>query len=301
MMKSNICLTLSRVKFDEATHTYTLDGKQLQGITGTLIRRAFPDKYKDVDPEVLAQAAAKGKALHEAIQNYDRYGILGDDERIGRYAELMEERMLTVIENEYLVSDNEHYASSIDIVADDGNGVSLIDVKSTYNLDKQSTALQLSLYKRWFEKENVNLKVNRIYALWLPNRDHTICDLVELSPWDDATLDALIEADLNDEPFEWNPIPDEYYQLEADYRMYMSLKTMYEGYIDEIKGKLMQLMQDNGMTQIKSGNYTVSYIPEKVGKRFDSASFKKENSALYNQYMKESVTAAQVRMTEVKK
>ena len=303
-MKENktITLTQPRVRFDEAAHTYELDGKPLQGITGTLIKRAFPDKYKDVDPEVLAQAAAKGKELHEAIQNYDRYGIVGEDERIGHYDYLKKANFLHTIENEYLVSDYENYASCIDIVAaNDKDEVCLIDIKTTYSLDRPPVALQLSIYKRWFEQANPDLKVKYIYVLWLPNRDHSIYGLYELSPWDDAQLDALIEADLNDQPFEWSPIPDEYNQLEANYRMYAELKAYYEEKLDNVKKEVMQLMKDRGLTQIKSGNYTVSYIAEKVGKRFDSAAFKKENKALYEQYMKESVTAESIRILETKK
>ena len=176
-------LNQSRVQFDAATHTYHLDGVVLQGITGTLIRRAFPDKYKDVDPEVLAEAARKGHELHEAIQNFYRFGITSDDERVNNYVELKQGRGLITVENEYLVSDNEHYASSIDIVMRNVlDEVTLVDVKTTYTLDRASTALQLSIYKRWFEQQNEGLKVAHICALWLPNRNHSICELVELSP-----------------------------------------------------------------------------------------------------------------------
>lgn len=298
-----ILLNQSQVRFDAASHTYHLDGVgELKGITGTLVRRAFPDKYKDVDAEVLAQAAAKGTALHEAIQNFDRFGIDSGDDRLYMYRQKMQESGLSVMENEYLVSDMEHYATSIDIVAQDVRGdIVVIDTKTTYSLDRASTALQLTINKRFFEMQNPTRKVARIYALWLPNRDHTICQLVELAPWDDDTLDALIKADLNDEPFVWNAIPDEYYELETSYKHLMAMKEEAEKGIEQLKIRLMSLMQENKLMQIKSGNYTVSYIPEKQGQRFDSAAFKKENKDLYNQYLKNSVTAAQIRFTEVKK
>ena len=294
-------LNQSRVQFDAATHTYHLDGVVLQGITGTLIKRAFPDKYKDIDPEVLAEAARKGHELHEAIQNYDRFGIVSDDERVKNYVELKQDSGLVTVENEYLVSDNEHYASSIDVVMENVTGdVVLVDIKTTYTLDRASTALQLSIYKRWFEQQNEGVKVSSICALWLPNRDHTICELVELSPVSAEVIDALIEADLNDEPFEYVTVPKWYEELEAMYRRYAKMKADAEYGIEHIKTQLMEMMKQENLQTIKSGYYTVSYIPEKVGKRFDSTLFKSENKELYNKYMKDSVTAAQVRFSETK-
>lgn len=294
-------LNQSRVQFDAATHTYHLDGVVLQGITGTLIKRAFPDKYKDIDPEVLAEAARKGHELHEAIQNFDRFGIVSDDERVRNYAELKQGSGLVTVENEYLVSDNEHYASSIDVVLENVTGdVVLVDIKTTYTLDRASTALQLSIYKRWFEQQNEGVKVSSICALWLPNRDHTICELVELSPVSAEVIDALIEADLNDDPFIYTSVPQGYDELEYEYRRYAKMKAEAEQGIEQVKTRLMELMKQENLQTIKSGYYTVSYIPEKVGKRFDSTLFKSENKDLYNKYMKDSVTAAQVRFTETK-
>ena len=295
-------LNQSRVQFDAENHTYHLDGVVLQGITGTLIKRAFPDKYKDVDPEVLAEAAREGHELHEAIQNYDRYGIVSDDERVKNYVELKYGSGLITVENEYLVSDNEHYASSIDVVMVNVTGeVVLVDIKTTYTLDRASTALQLSIYKRWFEQQNEGLKVAHICALWLPNRNHSICELVELSPVSAEVIDALIEADLNDEPFVYISVPQGYDELEYEYRRYAKMKAEAEQGIEQVKTRLMGLMKHENLQTIKSGYYTVSYIPEKVGQRFDSALFKSENKELYNKYMKDSVTAAQIRFLEAKK
>lgn len=295
-------LNQSRVQFDATTHTYHLDGVVLQGITGTLIKRAFPDKYKDVDPEVLAEAARKGHELHEAIQNYDRFGITSDDERVKNYVELKQGSGLVTVENEYLVSDNEHYASSIDVVLENVTGdVVLVDIKTTYTLDRASTALQLSIYKRWFEQQNEGVKVSSICALWLPNRDHTICELVELSPVSAEVIDALIEADLTDVPFTYTSVPQGYDELEYEYRRYAKMKAEAEQGIEQVKTRLMELMKQENLQTIKSGYYTVSYIPEKVGKRFDSTLFKSENKELYAKYMKDSVTAAQIRFMEAKK
>ena len=263
-----ITLNHTDVVFRSEDHTYWLADRQLQGITSTLLRRAFPDKYADVDPEVLANAARRGTQLHEAIAFADRFGADdGADKRVLNYLRIKEEHRLTTVENEYLVSDLDRYASSVDIVMENDRGeVCLVDTKTTYSLDRRSVSLQLSIYRRIFEQQNPELKVAHIYCLYLPNRDQSIAELIELSPYDDETLDRLFQA-------------------EAD------------AHIDQARTQLLTIMEQRGLSQIKSGYYTVSYIGAKTSKKFDSARFKKEHKDLYAEYQTETETKATIRIT----
>lgn len=302
MERGSIRLNKSGVVFNERDHTYHLEGKQLFGITGTLIRRAFPDKYSGVDEETLRNAAQKGSEVHKMIESHDRFDTAPDNIRLMNYEQVKYERGLTVIENEYLVSDNERYASSIDIVMVNRLGeICLVDTKTTYNLDRQSTALQLSIYRWLFELQNPDLKVRHIFVLWLPNKDESIAEIHELSFVPDDVIEALIDADINDEPFTYSPIPDEYAELEAQYRYWDDIREQAENNLKGIKEKVISLMKDKNLSQIKSGFYTVSYIPGKKGRRFDSQAFKRENKPLYESYMRETETAEQVRFLKTNK
>ena len=296
-------LRKSPVLFDPVSHTYTLDGRQLNGVTSTLIHRAFPDKYKGIDEETLAKAAEKGHELHSAIEFHDHFEepFKSEDERINNYDRIKQANNLHTICNEYLVSDEEHYASSIDIVMADGNNdIILVDIKTTYSLDRASTGLQLSIYKRFFEAQNPGLKVARIYALWLPNRDHSIAEIHELSVVDDETLDALIAADLADEPFTFEQIPDEWADIERQYRYWSDRKEEAEQWLQKAKERMQSCLAEHNLSIVRTKDYTVSYIPAKTSKRFDSAMFKKEHKAMYDSYMKEVETAAQIRVTPKK-
>lgn len=297
-------LKKSPVVFNEDEHRYFLGEKELRGVTSTLIKRAFPDKYKDVDPDVLAKAAEKGHQLHSAIEFFDNFkGAAEDagDDRIIAYANLKKEKGLTTIANEYLVSDEENYASSVDIVMqNEQEEIILVDTKTTWNLDKRSTGLQLSIYKRWFERQNPDLKVSHIYVLWLPNKDHSICEFTELAVVADDTIDTLIDADQNDEPFEFDLIPDEWASLEREYRYWLTTKEMADQRLDLIKQRMMDVMESSNIQSVKTDIFTVSYIAAKKGKRFDSALFKKENKDVYESYMKDVETATQIRVTPKK-
>ena len=302
MEASKLDLTISPVVFREEDHTYWLDGKELKGITSTLIHHAFPDKYKDVDEATLKQAASRGHTIHEEVEFHDRFRTMPDSTRLLNYENLKTKNGLTVIENEYLVSDEVTYASSIDIVCVNKHAeICLVDLKTTYTLDKLSTALQLSIYKRFFEAQNPGLQVAHIYALWLPQRDETIAELRELSLVDDSTLDSLFTATAEDKPFQWkDTIPDGYEELEAEYRKWSAVKDEAEKHIEEAKQRIMALMEKTKKDSIRTGYYTVSLIPGGTSRRFDSSTFKKENADLYNSYMREVATKSSLRFTTKK-
>ena len=60
----------SNVIYDEVAHTYHLNGKKLQGITGTLIPHAIGNKYADVPESILIATMEKGKRVHSEIEMY---------------------------------------------------------------------------------------------------------------------------------------------------------------------------------------------------------------------------------------
>ena len=301
-----IKLKKSPVRFDSEAHRYWLGEKELCGVTSTLIKRAFPNKYSDIPEEILANAARKGQELHSMIEFHDKFNTEAENIRIANYDRLKAENGFKVVANEYLVSDEKHYASSIDMVAlKDEKEICLVDFKTTWNLDKESCALQLSIYKRFFEMQNKRHKVKHIYVIWLPNKDENVAECIELSVVNPQVIDALIEADLRgDDIATKSPVeekPDWYADIERDYFNWSSAKAVAEQKLNEIKAQLMERMQQENITQIKSDLYTVSFIPAKKSMKFDSAAFKKEHKDIYEQYQKESETAASIRFLERKK
>lgn len=69
---------------------------------------------------------------------------------------------------------------------------------------------------------------------------------------------------------------------------------------DEMKQALIEQCEKYGVKQIKNDYMTISYTPEHVTERFDSASLKKQSPALYEAYSKEIKTKASVRITLAK-
>lgn len=158
----------SGVIFRGEDHTYWLKGKQLQGITGLLGRQLFSDQYKNVPDHILQNAAERGTAIHNACTVVDMFGI-SEREESDWYAVLKKEHGFEVINSEYLVTDFERYASAIDKVIKIGDDVCLADIKTTYKLNKDYLSWQLSIYKYLFNLLNPDIKISRLYAIWLKN------------------------------------------------------------------------------------------------------------------------------------
>lgn len=178
-------LKKSSVIFDELAHTYDYMGQQLSGVTSILHRTLFADKYTGISKEVLAKAAEYGHNIHEQIELVDSLGVESDHPSVIDYCNMKKENNLTTLVNEYLVSDEIAYASSIDIVFDD---FTLADIKTTSKLDMEYLSWQLSIYAYLFEMQNPTLRVPRLLAIWLPKPKYGRSMLVEVPR---KSLDAI--------------------------------------------------------------------------------------------------------------
>lgn len=56
--------------FDEQTHTYLVDGQEVPSVTEIL--KPLHRSYEAVNPSVLEYAANRGKAIHSALEAYDK-------------------------------------------------------------------------------------------------------------------------------------------------------------------------------------------------------------------------------------
>ena len=161
-------LRYSDIIFDPVGHTYTApDGRALQGITGMIERQLFPDEYTNVPKAVLINAADRGSNIHAQVEFCDDFGTTNDTPEVVNYQRLIKERGLIPTESEYLVSDNEHFASSIDKVYKVSDTEYILgDIKTCRVLNKDKVRWQLSIYATFFERQNPGCKVVGLLAIW---------------------------------------------------------------------------------------------------------------------------------------
>ena len=289
----------SPVVFNAEYHTYHLGDKELKGVTSTLVHRAFPKTYEGISPEVLANAAARGTMVHQAIQAYEDDFVLDGSLELQSYVAIKETYGLTHLASEYLVSDETHYASSVDHVFLDSKGnIILTDIKTTYEPHYENVALQLSIYKRFFEMQNPNLKVSAVALIWLRGEKS---EYKVLPVWADEALDLLIEADCKDEEFDiaktYGDLPQKVYDVQQYLAMLEADVKKKTEELKTIKDGLCKLMLDKGIKRFTTPVMQLTTVTPAPKQTFDSKKFKDDYPELYSQYLKTSEVKPSIRIT----
>lgn len=302
MKTKEIKLKKSKVVFDEINHTYHLGKKQLKGITGTLIKFAFPDTYKDIPDSVLAKAAERGGMIHNSFELFCT--IFGSDisaypnptQEIRDFSDMLHAYELHHVDSEYLVTDNKYFASAIDgIFADNEGNIYLVDYKTTATLHYNNVSLQLSIYAKWFEQMNPNLKVKEIVCMWFKNGQSKFQPLPRVS---DETITNLIYAYLTDDAdYHYKvEVPEQFSALEQEYRLLTARIDALKLRQDSIKEQLMCLMERNKQKSIKTNIGTYSFVEATTKKAFNTELFKNAEPGLYERYLKKVDSKPSIRI-----
>ena len=295
-------LVKSKVRFDEEHHRYFLGEKELSGITGTLIKKAFPDTYKGIPDAILAKAAERGSVVHQNLELFDT--ICNSDVNImpsvlpevKDYNEMLISYGLHHVDSEYLVTDNENFASAIDkVLADDEDNIYLADIKTTATLHYDNVSLQLSIYAKWFEEQNPDLKVKEIVCMWFKNGQSKFQPLPMVA---DEQIDELISAYLtNDADYQYKvEVPEQFSALEQEYRLITARIDAMKIVQDDLKEKIMKMMEDNKQKSIKTNIGSYSYVAATTKKVFDTKLFKDTEPDHYEYYLKETATKPSLRI-----
>ena len=294
-------LVKSNVIFDQQAHTYTTpDGVCLQGITGMIERQLFPDKYSGVPDFVMRRAAERGSFIHEVCELVDDLGIEHESEEARNYQRLKEEYALQYEASEYLVSDNEHFASCIDkVYRESDTEFSLGDIKTTYKLDKEYVRWQLSIYAYLFERQNPGCKAVRLFAIWLRGDK---AELVEVDRIPDDVIVALLSAEIGglkfSNPYALPAPPNELPQKYQEMEQAIVEIDRQERYWKEQKKILMDgIMQE----MVKAGAYSweseairLTRKKEGIRKDFDKKSLEKDYPEIYAKYIIETPVSGSV-------
>lgn len=283
-------LVKSSVVFDAENHTYTLDGKQLSGITSLLHRQLFPDMYADINPEILQKAAERGTLVHQNCELADD-GFEVDTIEAINYLKLKEENYLNFEQSEYLVSDNEHYASCIDkVYRESDDTFCLADIKTTYSLNKEYVTWQLSIYAYLFERQNPGAKVSSIFAIWL--RDEK-SKMVKLERKSDEEVSSLLSCDSHGLQYAPNANSLPVLTSEAE-RLIVDIESQIKSLEEQknsIREGVMKAMVYAGIYSWKGDQVSITRKTASSRKTFDAKRFEKDHPELYSQYLKETLTS----------
>lgn len=297
-----ITLNEPKVTFIEESHQYFLGKKELKGVTGTLIKKAFPDTYKNIPESVLMKAAERGGLMHNTFETFcsifdaDINKYPNPTEELQAFYDMLISYGLHYIASEYLVTDGENFASAIDgIFADNKENIYLVDYKRTNTLHYDNVSLQLSIYAKWFEEQNPDLKVKEIVCMWF-NKGHS--KFQPLPRVADEHIDELINAYLTDDAdYQYKvEVPEQFSALEQEYRLITARIDAMKIVQDDLKEKIMKMMEANKQKSIKTNIGTYSYVAATTKKTFDTKLFKDTEPEHYGFYLKDTTTKPSIRI-----
>lgn len=297
-----ISLNVPKVTFIEETHQYFIGKKELKGITGTLIKKAFPDTYKNIPESVLKKAAERGGLVHNTFETFcsifdaDIKQYPNPTEELQAFNSMLVAYDLHYVASEYLVTDGENFASAIDgVFADNEGNIYLVDYKTTATLHYDNVSLQLSIYAKWFEEQNPDLKVKEIVCMWFKNGQSKFQPLPRVA---DYQIDDLINAYLADDTdYQYKvEVPEQFSALEQEFRLITARVDALKIKQDELKEKIMKMMEDNKQKSIKTQFASYSYVAATTKKTFDTKLFKDTEPDHYEHYLKETTTKPSIRI-----
>ena len=155
--------------FQEKDHTYRLNGALLPSVT-TIMKPLSDNKYSSVRADVLGNAANKGSIVHNAIENYLKFGIEDISEEYKPYflafLEFLSDKQPTILATETKVYHKHlRYAGTVDLVCIIDGEVFLIDYKTTAVLMEMLTRVQLEAYAKAMESHDFRVDKKAILHL----------------------------------------------------------------------------------------------------------------------------------------
>lgn len=160
------------IEFDEETHTYFVDGKQVPSVT-TITGILSNIEYKDVDQEILKRAAAKGSAVHKAIEDYLLWGEYELDIQyepfMEQFKKALDKEKFVTTKTEFKLTNGE-ICGTLDNMSMLGDDLIIIDYKTTATIHKKLLEAQFGGYKILCDANDI--KVNKWYGLFLNKKGY---------------------------------------------------------------------------------------------------------------------------------
>lgn len=280
-----IALNSCGVQFDKSEHRYTFDGRELQGITSTLLACAFPKLYEGIGDGTLMKAAARGTTVHEAMQSYCNGEWVPPDVEavVSKGKQLLDDAHLEPIAWEYLVTDFEKYASAIDIVCMTTDGeIAIVDIKTTSELNYDYVALQTGIYRRAFLRLNPALHVAGTYVLWLPvDNDFNFRQAPRLERLNEISfevVEALKVAYENglswDNSTQIRDFAREVAIATRQITHIVNMKKAADDKLTELRAGLKSVMESYHIHKYDNGTLSLTIVPDMESQRIDTRKLK---------------------------
>lgn len=167
-MKDITIPELPELVFEEEGHIYRLNGFEIPSVSAVM-EPLSAARYKGISQLTLDQAAARGTAVHSAIEDYIKFEI--EDypaEYEGYFAGFLEWMGKTgavpVASEMRIYHKIMRYAGTVDLLATINGELTLVDFKTTQTINS-SAGIQLAAYEHALETHGIEVRHKHILRL----------------------------------------------------------------------------------------------------------------------------------------
>lgn len=190
------------LEFIEKEHLYLYEGVIIPSVS-QILAFIFPDKYEGIPKWILEDKAEYGTLVHKLCEELDLGKIIEElkqeykfnyivEASLNQHLKLKEKYELEPISMEQRVCYKGLYAGTYDLEANVKGKFSLIDRKTTAELDKEYLSWQLSFYELASGKT-----YDKFYVEWLPKKG--LAQMVEIERKPQKELLEVLEKYLKEE------------------------------------------------------------------------------------------------------
>ena len=288
------------IKFDEALHKYTVDGKEVISVTQLLQKHKITPSYDAVDKELLRMASERGTLIHEEVENWIKNNETGFTEEFERICDFLIERAdgNTKILSEQMVA-NDIVAGRFDLLyLDDKKRLVLTDIKTGNSKHLYGWTWQLSLYKYLYEKM-YDKKIESLQIFWV-NGDLTVipCEYVG-----DDKIENLLNAEREGRLISDVDLGVSEEELEDLEELMQEIKVKKEELkvLEDKVGKIQDILYDTmgkeGVKTVDRGKLKITYVAPSTRVSVDSKKLQKEEPEIYKKYVNTTTVAGSIKIT----
>lgn len=165
------------IEFDEKTHTYKVDGNILPSVT-TITSILSNIEYKEIDPEILNNAAKRGSAVHKAIEDYLLWGDydlkIMYEPYMEQFKKALEKEKFKTIKTEFKLTNGE-ICGTLDNMSILNDKKIIIDYKTTATIHKKLLEAQFGGYKILCDSNGI--EIDKWYGLFINKNKYKFIEI----------------------------------------------------------------------------------------------------------------------------
>ncbi|MCL1999309.1 MAG: PD-(D/E)XK nuclease family protein [Turicibacter sp.] len=180
--------TTPELTFDPTWHSYKLKGRPIPSVS-KLMRPLSNAYYGKIDEEILKAAAARGTAVHQAIETYLQYKFDDIEEELLPYYTAFKawhaKHNPTVHAIEHRIYHKiYHYAGTADLICELDGKLTIVDFKTSATIVDMLTKVQLHAYTSAYLSHDYPIKSRAVVHL---KKDGTY----KMTAYDNTDLDEV--------------------------------------------------------------------------------------------------------------